>query len=88
MQPRPDGGGDDNTSGLDDALLERRPVYFDETAGFVECPIYRRESLPPASELDGPAILEGMDSTVVINPGWRARIDEYGNCILIGSGSP
>ena len=88
MQPRPDDGGDDNTSGLNDALLERRPVYFDETAGFVECSIYRRESLPPASELEGPAILEGMDSTVVINPGWRARIDEYGNCILIGAGSP
>ena len=59
-----------------------RPVYFDETAGFVECPIYRRESLPAATEIYGPAILEGMDSTVVINPGWEARIDGYGNCIL------
>ena len=59
-----------------------RPVYFEETAGFVACPIYRRESLLPSAELSGPAILEGMDSTVVINPGWQARIDEYGNCIL------
>ena len=63
-----------------------RPVYFDEAAGFVECPIYRRESLPPATEFKGPAILEGMDSTVVINPGWRARIDQYGNCLLRSEG--
>ena len=66
--------------------VDFRPVYFDETAGFVECPIYRRESLPPATELNGPAILEGMDSTVVINPDWQARIDQYGNCILRSEG--
>ena len=74
--------GNATAASPDNALVERREVYFDERAGFVECPIYRRESLPPAAELSGPAILEGMDSTVVINPGWRARIDEYGNCIL------
>ena len=28
------------------------------------------------------AILEGMDSTVLINPGWAGQIDDYGNCIM------
>ena len=65
-----------------------RPVYFDETSGFVDCPIYQRAGLPPGAELSGPAILEGMDSTVVINPGWQARIDQYGNCILQSEGNP
>ena len=65
---------------------EFRPVYFDETDGFVQCPIYRREGLPAATELSGPAILEGMDSTVVINPGWRGRVDGYGNCVLRAAG--
>lgn len=74
--------GNAATASLKSALMERRQVYFDEMAGFVQCPIYRRESLPPATELKGPAILEGMDSTVVINPDWQARIDQYGNCIL------
>ena len=78
--------GNATAASLKDALMERRQVYFDETAGFVQCPIYRRESLPPATELSGPAIMEGMDSTVVINPGWRARIDQYGNCILRSEG--
>ena len=49
--------------------------------GFVPCDIYHREQLAPGSIIDGPAILENVDSTVVIDPGWRARIDEYGNCI-------
>ena len=64
------------------ALLERRPVYFDEAAGFADCPIYDRSRLPPGAAIDGPAILEGMDATVVINPGWRSRTDQYGNCII------
>ena len=78
--------GHATTASLKSALIERRQVFFDETAGFVQCPIYRRESLPPATELNGPAILEGMDSTVVINPDWQARIDQYGNCILRSEG--
>ena len=35
----------------------------------------------------GPAILEGMDSTVVINPGWETQVDEYGNCIMRAQGN-
>ena len=69
-----------------DAVVERRQVYFEETRDFVECPIYRRERLSPGASIVGPAILEGMDSTVVINPGWESRIDQYGNCIMRDSG--
>ena len=36
----------------------------------------------PGANIVGPAILEGMDSTVLINPGWNGQIDEYGNCIM------
>ena len=64
-----------------EALLGRRQVYFDDTDGFVSCDIYHRAQLAPGSAIDGPAILENVDSTVVIDPGWRAHIDEYGNCI-------
>ena len=68
------------------AVVERRQVYFEETRDFVECPIYRRERLGPEASIAGPAILEGMDSTVVINPGWESRIDQYGNCIMRATG--
>ncbi len=69
-----------------DAVIERRRVYFDESRDFVECPVYRRERLSPESCIAGPAILEGMDSTVVINSGWETRIDQYGNCIMRAAG--
>ena len=64
------------------ALLGQRPVYFEDTAGFVACDIYDRAGLSPGSTIDGPAILENIDSTVVIDPGWRARIDQFGNSIM------
>ena len=69
-----------------DAVVDRRRVYFDESRDFIECPIYRRERLSPEAHIAGPAILEGMDSTVVINPGWESRIDQYGNCIMRAAG--
>ena len=69
-------------SGPGESLIGQRQVYFEDTGGFVPCGIYDRAKLAPGSTVDGPAILENIDSTVVIDPGWRARIDEYGNCIM------
>ena len=82
LQTLPSSDGSSDAATTADALIQRRQVYFDEAAGFVDCPIYDRAILRPNSEIDGPAILEGMDSTVVINPGWRSRTDQYGNCII------
>ncbi len=65
-----------------EAVKEQRPVFFQEESTPALCDIFRREMLSPDSVVQGPAILEGVDSTVVINPGWQGRIDEYGNCIL------
>lgn len=64
------------------AIIDCRQVYFDQSGGFVPCDIYSRDQLAPGASISGPAILEGMDSTVVINPGWAALVDDYGNCII------
>ena len=69
-------------SGPAESLLGKRQVYFEDTARFVPCDIYNRARLAPGSTIAGPAILENVDSTVVIDPGWRARIDGYCNCIM------
>lgn len=66
----------------DEALVERRQVYFDEWGTSDLCPIYGRARLNPGTKIAGPAILEGADATVVINPGWIARVDQFGNCIM------
>ena len=64
------------------AILDRRQVYFDQGNGFVPCNIYGRDQLSLGASISGPAILEGMDSTVVINPGWTSLVDDCGNCII------
>ncbi len=45
-------------------------------------PVYARERLRPGNRLDGPAIVEQMDSTTVVPPGWTARVDAYANLVL------
>ena len=64
------------------ALIGKRPVYFDKEGGFVDCPRYRREKLAPNFTIAGPAILEQTDSTLVVSPGWCGQIDASGNLIL------
>ena len=44
-----------------------RDVYY-EAAGFLPCPIYRREQLGAGVRLHGPAIVEEVDSTTVAHP--------------------
>ena len=56
-----------------------RPVYF---GGWRDTPIYRRDSLLPGMVLAGPAIVEQPDTTTVIEPGMRARVDAYGNLLV------
>jgi N-methylhydantoinase A len=56
-----------------------RPVYFAEANGYVDCPVYDRYRLGKGCVLDGPAIVEEMDSTTTIHPGFQARVDLFGN---------
>jgi N-methylhydantoinase A len=44
--------------------------------------IYDRDRLRAGHVLPGPAIVEQVDSTTVIPPGWVATVDGYGNLIL------
>ncbi|BES81115.1 hydantoinase/oxoprolinase family protein [Pyrodictium abyssi] len=52
----------------------RRRVYFDE-AGWTMTPVYRRAELRPGAEIEGPAVIESDDSTVLVPPGHVARVD-------------
>ena len=59
-----------------------RPVYFAENNGYADCPIFNRYRLGAGNALIGPAIVEEIDSTTVIHPGYKADVDKYGNLIL------
>ena len=56
-----------------------RRVWFD---GWHEVPVYWRDSLPLKINLQGPAIIEQMDTTIVIDPGARVASDADGNLII------
>ena len=57
----------------------RRPVHF---GAWTDTPIFERAGLRPGHAFDGPAILEQADTTTVIEPGMRARVDAYGNVLV------
>ncbi len=44
-----------------------------------EAQVFARERLPRGAEVSGPAIVEQVDATTVIEPGAVARVDEVGN---------
>jgi N-methylhydantoinase A len=58
-----------------------RQVYF-RRRGFVETPIYSRDSLTPGTSFDAPAIIEQSDSTPLVAPGFRAHVDDAYNLLL------
>jgi N-methylhydantoinase A len=58
-----------------------RSVYFDEANGYVEAAVYNRPHLAPELVLDGPAIIEESDTTIVVPPRAKVRIDAYRNVI-------
>jgi N-methylhydantoinase A len=47
--------------------------------GFKETNIYRGADLKPGSEVTGPAIIEETFTTIVVYPGWIARVDDAGD---------
>jgi len=59
-----------------------RQVYFDEIGEYTETPTYDRAALPAGRSIDGPAIVERMDTTVLIPPNPRARVDAHLNLVI------
>ena len=50
-----------------------RSVFFEESGGFVDTPIYARGSLGKDARLAGPAIVEQDDTTLLLPPGTSRR---------------
>jgi N-methylhydantoinase A len=59
--------------------LGERDVHFAAAGGAVRTPVYARHDLPAGASLDGPAVIEQLDSTTLVPPGWRADVDEWLN---------
>ncbi len=70
----------DKLLNLNDALLEYREVYFKDK--FLNTPIYSRDRMPFEFEIKGPAIIEQMDTTTLIEPEDRVYGDKLGNMFI------
>jgi N-methylhydantoinase A len=55
-------------------------VWFAD--GWHQTPIYARDRLPKDAVFQGPAILEQLDCTTVIEPGDTVRQDALGNLLI------
>lgn len=51
--------------------------------GFADTPIYLGTELKPGQEIAAPAIIEEIFTTIVVYPGWKARVDDAGDYELV-----
>ncbi len=52
-----------------------RDVVFDEAPEPIKTPVYDRDKLKAGAVVDGPAIIEQLDSTILVPPGLKAKVD-------------
>jgi len=63
---------------LESTVIGTRRVDFD-VAGNLEAKIYNGALLEPGMRLEGPAVIQEPAVTLVVPPGERVTIDQYGN---------
>ena len=68
------------------AHVGERAVWFRPLGGFAPTPVYRRELLRPGNRVEGHAVVEAVDTTMLIHPGQRADVDAWGNILLDTTG--
>ena len=59
----------------------KRDVHFADH-GRCEAEVWERDRLGRDQQMDGPAVIEGAESTIAVPPGWQGRTDRWGNVIL------
>jgi N-methylhydantoinase A len=58
------------------AQKSTRSACFDAGSPYTDCAVYDRYALRPSDEIHGPALIEERESTCVIGPRDRVRVDE------------
>jgi N-methylhydantoinase A len=72
----------DNVAATTAARKGQRKVYFHRERAFLDCVVYDRYRLAPSTRLEGPAVIEERESTVVVGPGATVEIDHGLNVIV------
>ena len=65
---------------IDECRTGSRKVWFE--SGWQETPIYNREFLPVKAKFNGPAVIEQLDTTIIVEPENQVEVDLEGNLII------
>jgi len=65
---------------IEDCKTGIRQIWFE--SGWQETPIYKRESLSLKASFKGPAIIEQLDTTIIVEPDNKVEVDLDGNLII------
>ena len=60
----------------------KRLVKFSVAADKVKATIFKGREELLRQTMKGPAIIEEYDSTIVVPPGWTAKVDSFGNLFI------
>ena len=58
-----------------------RRAWFPDAGAWVSTAVYDRYGFEAGNRVDGPALIEERESTVVVGPGDRVRVDSHGNLV-------
>lgn len=76
------GAGEALAGGPERAIKGTRPAYFEAAAGFVTAAVYDRYRLCRGDAQRGPAIIEERETSIIVGPDARFRVDAHGNVII------
>jgi N-methylhydantoinase A len=63
------------------AIKAKRQAWFRET-GVIDAAIYDRKRMPAGLVVAGPVVIESLESTILVPPGWQAKMNEDGFVLL------
>jgi N-methylhydantoinase A len=69
-------------SSLEAALKERRPVYVPEKNAVEEVPVYDGDLALGGHTITGPAVIEKVNTSVLLGDSYNCTIDKYGSFIV------
>jgi N-methylhydantoinase A len=64
------------------ACVRKAHVLLPGRPGALEAPLYARAALQVGDVFAGPAVIEQEDTTTLVAPNWRCRVDPLGNLLL------
>jgi N-methylhydantoinase A len=78
----PDGGSDGSVGAQLSPKGERDVIWYERGLEPEATPIYDGEQFRAGASLEGPAIVEYVDTTLVLRHGDRATVDSFGSVVI------